>query len=175
MILLNVTAHYGGQTDGDIVLYLLTLDITFALYLYYQHLIRIHTVVLVVERNLDVQLTTQLYSISSLSYTEQTAYTVGHPCKSYMQPNQPWPDQNYNRADRVYPSFQVFETLKQTWNGCCVRVWSYKRSYKTVRERVWSYKTEYITVHKVHFTSVHIRFSTIAVRPIQFEQYMDTS
>ena len=66
-----------------------------------------------------------------------------------------------------------FLKLKIIWYRCCVRVWSYKRSYKTVRECVRSCETEYTTVHKVHFTSVHVRFSTIPVRPIQFEQYMD--
>ena len=39
----------------------------------------------------------------SLSHTEHTAYMVGHPCKPYIQPNQPWPYPSYTRAIRVYP------------------------------------------------------------------------
>ena len=39
----------------------------------------------------------------SLSHTEHTADMVGHPCKSYIQLNQPWPYPSYTRAIRVYP------------------------------------------------------------------------
>ena len=39
----------------------------------------------------------------SLSDTEHTAYMVGHPCKPYIQPNQPWPYPSYTPAIRVYP------------------------------------------------------------------------
>ncbi|KAJ8297639.1 hypothetical protein KUTeg_024170 [Tegillarca granosa] len=35
------------------------------------------------------------------SHTEHTAYTVGHPCKPYIQPNQPWPYPSYTRAPSV--------------------------------------------------------------------------
>ena len=39
----------------------------------------------------------------SLSDTEHMAYTIGHPCKPYIQPNQPWPYPSYTRATPVYP------------------------------------------------------------------------
>ena len=38
-----------------------------------------------------------------LQDTEHTAYTVGHPCKPYIQPNQLWPYRSNTRAIRVYP------------------------------------------------------------------------
>ena len=49
----------------------------------------------------------------SLSDTEHTAYTVGHPCKPYIQPNQPWPYPSYTRAIRVYPlkPCMIFKTF----------------------------------------------------------------
>ena len=45
---------------------------------------------------------TDMQVSSSLSDTEHTAYTVGHPCKPYIQPNQPWPYRSYTRAIPVY-------------------------------------------------------------------------
>ena len=36
--------------------------------------------------------------LNTLSDTEHTAYTVGHPCKPYIQPNQPWPYPSYTRG-----------------------------------------------------------------------------
>ena len=66
----------------------------------------------------------------SPSHKEHTAYTVGYPCKPFIQPNQPWPDPSYTWAIH--------------WYGCHVRVWSYTRSYKTIRDRVKSYETVYI-------------------------------
>uniref|UniRef100_K1P198 Uncharacterized protein n=1 Tax=Magallana gigas TaxID=29159 RepID=K1P198_MAGGI len=50
-------------------------------------------------REIEIRACTEL----SLSHTEHTAYTVGHPCKPYIQPNQPWPYPTYTRAIRVYP------------------------------------------------------------------------
>ncbi|KAJ8322209.1 hypothetical protein KUTeg_000680 [Tegillarca granosa] len=54
---------------------------------------------------MDTHVTMVLKSehVLSQSHTEHTAYTVGHPCKSYIQPNQPWPYPSYNRAIREYP------------------------------------------------------------------------
>ena len=51
----------------------------------------------------------------SPSHTEHTVYTVGHPCKPYIQPNKPWPYPTYTRAIRVYPCkpCMIFKTFKK--------------------------------------------------------------
>jgi len=109
-----------------------------------------------------------------LSHTEHTAYAVGHQCKPYIQPNQ---------TGRIRVTLGPFECIRESsvcflnlksWYGCHVRVWSYKRSYKTVAERVNSYETVCTTVPEVHPTSLQIRFQTIATLPLRFkyEWYM---
>ena len=42
-----------------------------------------------------------------------------------------------------------FLKLLKSQHGCHVRVWSYKRSYKTVWDRTRPYKTVYTTVHSI--------------------------
>ena len=86
----------------------------------------------------------------SQSHTEHTAYTVGHPCKPYIQPNQPWPYPSYTRAIPVYPwkPFMIFKTLKNlTLVPCpCIIVlaiaYNHERPCETVRDgiynRTWS-------------------------------------
>ena len=39
----------------------------------------------------------------SLYHTEHRAYTACHPCKPYIQPNEPLPYPSYTRAIPVYP------------------------------------------------------------------------
>ena len=99
----------------------------------------------------------------SLSHTEHTAYMVGHPCKPYTQPNQPWPYPSNTRAIRVYPCM-IFKTLKKlTWVPCpCIIVLA------IIQDRERPYETVYTTTHEVHYTSELNRFYTIAIQPIRF-------
>ena len=68
---------------------------------------------------LDLGLVVQNFVSLSPSHTEHTAYTVGHPCKPYIQPNKPWPYPTYTRAIRVYPCkpCMIFKTFKKTGTG----------------------------------------------------------
>ena len=52
-----------------------------------------------------VKKNTTWYLMLSLSDTEHTAYTVGHPCKPYIQPNQPWPYPSYTPAVKAVYDF----------------------------------------------------------------------
>ena len=80
----------------------------------------------------------------SLSHTGHTAYTVVHSCKPYIQPNQPQPSPNsLGSFECICESRSRFLKLKNRY-GSHVRVRSYKRSYKTVRERVRPYEAGYI-------------------------------
>jgi len=69
------------------------------------------------------------------------------------------------RESRVW-FLKLFKNLVRLWCPC---IWLYRQSYKTVRKRVRSYETVYTTVNDVHSMSMHIRFQTIAVRPIRFK------
>ena len=79
----------------------------------------------------------------SLSDTEHTAYTVGHPCKPYIQPNQPWPYPSYTRDIRVYPwkPCMIFKTFKKLTRVPCPCIIVYaivqgsERPYETVQDR----------------------------------------
>ena len=94
----------------------------------------------------------------SLSDTEHTAYTVGHPCKLYIQPNQLWPYPSYTRAIRVYPwqPCMLFKTFKKTDTGdmsVVNRISDRTRPCETVRDRTRPCETVYATAHEVHSTS----------------------
>jgi len=92
-------------------------------------------------------------------------------------------NRTYNQTNRdlIRVTLGPFECIRES------RVWFfknlldstdamsvYKRSYNTVGERVGLYDTVYTTVHEVHSTRVHIRFQTIAIRPVplKYESYM---
>jgi hypothetical protein len=60
-------------------------------------------------------------------HTEYTAYTVGHHCKPYIQPNQPWRYPSNTRIIRVYLRescmiLKIKKKQKKNWHGCDVRV-----------------------------------------------------
>jgi len=84
-------------------------------------------------------------------------------------------NRTYNRTNRdlIRVTLGPFECILES------RVWFfknlldstdvmsvYKRSYNTVGKCVGLYDTVYTAVHEVHLTRVHLRFQTIAIRPI---------
>ena len=81
-----------------------------------------------------------------MSHTEHTTYTVGHPCKPYIQPNQPWPYPSYTWAIRVYPwkpcmIFKTFKRLTRVQCPCIIVlaiVQDCERSCETVRDRIYN-------------------------------------
>ena len=82
----------------------------------------------------------------SLSHTEHMAYTVGHSCKPYIQPNKPWSYLRYTRAVRVYPwkLCMIFKTFKKLTRVPCpcmiviVIVQDRERPCETVRDRIYN-------------------------------------
>jgi hypothetical protein len=82
----------------------------------------------------------------SLSHTEHTAYTVGHPCKPYIQPNELWPYPAYTRVIRLYPwkpcmIFKTFKKLAQVPCPCMIVlaiVQDRERPCDTVRDRIYN-------------------------------------
>jgi len=103
----------------------------------------------------SVNAKTDYMYLYNLSHTEHTAYTVGHPCKQYIQPNQPWSYPSYTRAIRVYPwkPCMLFKTLKELARmSCpCMIVQAIVQDRERPCETVWG--RIYTTVHEVHFTS----------------------
>ena len=90
----------------------------------------------------------------SLSDTEHTTYTFGHPCKPYIQPNQLWPYPRYTMAIRVYPwkpcmIFKFFKKLTRVPCPCIIVL----AIVQTVRDPVRLYETVYTTAYEVHFMS----------------------
>ena len=81
-----------------------------------------------------------------MSHTEHTAYTVCHPCKTFIQPNQLWPYQSYTAAIRVYPLklCMIFKTLKDLTRVPCpciivlAIVQDGERPCETARDRIYN-------------------------------------
>ena len=77
----------------------------------------------------------------SLSHTEHTAYTVGHPCKPYIQPNQPWHSGHSSISVKAVYDFKTFKKLTRVPCPCIIVlaiVQDRKRPRETVRNRIYN-------------------------------------
>ena len=102
----------------------------------------------------------------SLSHTEHTAYTVGHQCKPYIQPNQPWPYPSYTWAIRVYPwkPCMIFKTFKKTDKGAMSmynRISDRTRPCEIKRDR--TYNPTWSPLHEWAHSFLYDRHTTYTV------------